>query len=88
LRSTLKTSVIVIKFFGRLVLKSTDDSRGTVAVRFTMTGVHVGEFLGIPPTGKAIRRTSMAFFHIRDGKIADSYTIADMYGMMHELQKG
>ena len=60
----------------------------TVAVRFTMTGVHVGEFLGIPPTGKAIRRTSMAFFHIRDGKIADSYTTADMYGMMHELQKG
>ena len=59
----------------------------TVAVRFTMTGIHVGEFLGIPPTGKTIRRASMAFFHIRDGKIADSYTIADMYGMMHELQK-
>jgi hypothetical protein len=28
----------------------------------------------------------LAFFHIRDGKVADSYTIADMHGMMHEQE--
>ena len=59
----------------------------TVAVRFAMIGVHTGEFLGIPATGKTIRRAQITFFHIRDGKIADSYTVSDMYGMMHELQK-
>jgi predicted ester cyclase len=59
----------------------------TVAVRFAMTGVHMGEFLGIPPTGRKSRRAQMAFFHIRDGKIADSYGVSDMYGMMYELNK-
>ncbi len=59
----------------------------TVAVRFAMTGVHTGEFLGIPPTGKKIRRAQISFFHIRDGKIADSYSVSDMYGMMYELNK-
>jgi len=29
----------------------------------------------------------MTFFHIRDGKIADSYGVSDMYGMMYELNK-
>jgi len=59
----------------------------TVAVRFAMTGVHAGEFLGIPATGKKIRRAQMTFFHIRDGKIADSYSVSDMYGMMFELNR-
>jgi predicted ester cyclase len=59
----------------------------TVAVRFAMTGIHTGEFLGIPPTGKRIRRVQMAFFHIKDGRIADSYNVSDVYGMLHELKK-
>jgi predicted ester cyclase len=52
-----------------------------------MTGTHVGEFLGILPTGKKLRRAQMSFFHIKDGKIADSYSVSDMYGMMHDLKK-
>jgi predicted ester cyclase len=59
----------------------------TVAVRFALTGVHMGEFLGIPPTGKKIRRAQISFFHIRDGKIADSHSVSDMYGMIYELNK-
>jgi predicted ester cyclase len=59
----------------------------TVAVRFTMTGIHTGEFLGIASTGKRICRAQMAFFHIKDGKIADSYNVSDMYGMLHQLSE-
>jgi steroid delta-isomerase-like uncharacterized protein len=59
----------------------------TVAVRFSMIGIHTGDFMGIPATGKTIRRAQITFFHIRDGKIADSYTVSDIHGMMLELQK-
>jgi predicted ester cyclase len=52
-----------------------------------MIGIHTGDFMGIPATGKTIRRAQITFFHIRDGKIADSYTVSDIHGMMHELQK-
>src|SRR6266403_2160183 len=34
----------------------------TVAVRFAMIGVRSGEFLGIPATGKTIRRLKSPFF--------------------------
>lgn len=51
----------------------------TVTVWVAMTSVHTREFLGIPPTGKKIRRAQMTFFHIRDGKIAESYSVSDMY---------
>jgi steroid delta-isomerase-like uncharacterized protein len=57
----------------------------TVAVRFTTTGVHAGEYLGIPGTGKRIERQSCAFFHFRDGKIASSSVVTDVYGTLQQL---
>ena len=49
----------------------------TVAVRYTFTGVHTGEFNGIAPTGKSISREFAAFFRIVDGKVAEGHVFAD-----------
>lgn len=40
-----------------------------VAFRWTMTGTHLGEYLGIAPTGKKIKATGITIIHFRDGKI-------------------
>jgi steroid delta-isomerase-like uncharacterized protein len=42
-----------------------------IAVRFTITGTHQGEFMGAAPTGNKITVNGMNLFRIEDGKIAD-----------------
>jgi len=43
----------------------------TVAIRFTITGTHGGEFMGAQATGNRIRVNGMNLFRIEGGKIKD-----------------
>jgi steroid delta-isomerase-like uncharacterized protein len=56
-----------------------------VAVRYTMTGTHRGEFDGIPPTGKAVVAQSMAFYRLADGQIVEERAQLDMLGILQQL---
>lgn len=58
-----------------------------VAVRWTWTGTHKGEFelMGIAPTGKQVTMTGISIMHIVGGKIAKEWTEEDMLGMMQQL---
>src|SRR5438105_1259616 len=56
-----------------------------VAVRYTMTGTHRGEWRGIMPTGRQVRRASSAFFRVQDGKIAEGWLVNDVHGMLEQL---
>lgn len=40
------------------------------AVRWTSTGTHQGELLGVPPTGKKLSVDGLTLFECRNGKIA------------------
>lgn len=56
-----------------------------VAVRFSGTGTHQGEFFGIPPTGKPIKSTGINIFRIEDGKIVEHWNNADDLGVLQQL---
>ena len=56
-----------------------------VTCRFTARGVHNGEFMGLPPTGKEIRMTGIEIFRLRDGKIAELWGEANLMGLMQQL---
>jgi steroid delta-isomerase-like uncharacterized protein len=56
-----------------------------VAVCWTISGTHKGEFRGISPTGKKISVDGITIHHIADGKIMDSYASADYLGLMQQL---
>jgi steroid delta-isomerase-like uncharacterized protein len=56
-----------------------------VTCRFTARGVHNGEFMGIPPTGKKIAMTGIEIFRVRDGKIAELWGEANLMGLMQQL---
>jgi len=58
----------------------------TVAVYYIFTGVHSGEFNGIPASGKKVSRPAAAFFTVRDGKVAEGTIFADGGGFMAQLQ--
>ena len=56
-----------------------------VAARFTARGVHKGDFMGLPPTGKPITMTGMEIFRLENGKIAELWGEANLLGLMQQL---
>jgi steroid delta-isomerase-like uncharacterized protein len=56
-----------------------------VVSRFTMTGTHRGEFLGIPPTGKSVNIWGVVVDVVRNGKFSESRIIMDTLGLMQQL---
>jgi predicted ester cyclase len=56
-----------------------------VVSRFTMTGTHRGDFLGIHPTGKSVKVWGVVIDVVRDGNFAESRIIMDTLGLMQQL---
>jgi steroid delta-isomerase-like uncharacterized protein len=56
-----------------------------LSVRFTVTGTHVGELMGVPPTGKHFDVGAMCIYRIAEGKIAEQWEQIDMLGLMRQL---
>lgn len=56
-----------------------------VAVRYTGTGTHEGEYNGIAPTGERIQLSGMRFCRLEDGKIAEVWGQRDDLGQLVQL---
>jgi steroid delta-isomerase-like uncharacterized protein len=56
-----------------------------VVSRFTMTGTHRGEFLGIAPTGNPVNVWGVVIDVVRDDKFAESRIIMDTLGLMQQI---
>ena len=56
-----------------------------VAMRIRLTGRHVGEFVGIPATGRSFDVENMVFTRFEDGKIVERWVQPDMLGMLDQL---
>jgi steroid delta-isomerase-like uncharacterized protein len=56
-----------------------------VVVHFEARGTNTGEGNGLPATGRAVRMQGITIFGIRDGQIAEEWTIVDQYGMLKQL---
>lgn len=56
-----------------------------VAARFTMRGLHQGEFFGVPPSGKRIEVKAMNFYRIADGKFVEEHGQPDLLGLLQQI---
>ena len=57
-----------------------------VVGRFTCSATHLGEWLGQAPTGRRFERVDeVAIFRLRDGKIADAWSLEDTLGRLQQL---
>ncbi len=56
-----------------------------VVARFTARGIHKGNFMGLPATGKPIIMTGIEIFRIKDGKITELWAEANLLGLMQQL---
>jgi steroid delta-isomerase-like uncharacterized protein len=56
-----------------------------VAVRWTNRGTHVGEFMGLPATGKAFVIAGIDIHRLRDGQLAEHWHVVDLLGQLQQL---
>jgi predicted ester cyclase len=56
-----------------------------VIVRWTATGTHQGELLGIAPSGMSVSIMGTSIYRLSGGQMVDEYTIWDSMGMMQQL---
>jgi predicted ester cyclase len=56
-----------------------------LATRFSFTGTHQGEFMGIPATGNRIEVSGLIISLIKNGKFVEDREETDILGMMMQL---
>lgn len=53
-----------------------------VCVRLTWVGTHLGEFMGVPATGKTVSVGTIGIDRVVDGKVVEGWGELDMLGLM------
>lgn len=56
-----------------------------VMARFSARGTHLGPFLGVAPTARAIAYSGIDVNRIRDGRIVESWVHYDALGLLQQL---
>jgi steroid delta-isomerase-like uncharacterized protein len=56
-----------------------------VVTRWQATGVHAGEFNGIPATGRRVSLTGISIDRISGGRIVESWEVTDDAGLLRQL---
>jgi steroid delta-isomerase-like uncharacterized protein len=56
-----------------------------VVSRWRASATHIGEFQGIPPTGKAGIITGITINRLANGKVVEGWTNLDELGLMQQL---
>jgi predicted ester cyclase len=56
-----------------------------VVTRKTFYGTHLGEFMGVAPTGKSVVIDGIDIIRIADGHLAEHWTVVDTLGLMQQI---
>ena len=56
-----------------------------VAARWSGTGTHRGNLLGLLATDKPVRLSGMTFARIQNGKLVEGWNVFDQLGMLRQL---
>jgi len=59
-----------------------------VAVRWTATGTHQGEHLGVAATGRRVTMAGMAFYRVACGQIAEAWSLRDTEDLRRQITEG
>jgi steroid delta-isomerase-like uncharacterized protein len=56
-----------------------------VAIAYTVTGTHQGDFLGIPATGKPIKARGVQIARFENGQIVERWGSSDQLGILQQI---
>ena len=57
----------------------------SIAVRWSLSGVHSAEFLGLPPTGKRVEFDGVDMYLMREGRMAAHWNVVDMWAFYTQV---
>jgi len=70
---------------GHWAIEDVFASGDRVAVRWTGSGVHTADVMGLAPTGKPVRVDAISIFRIAGGKIAEGWEVWDTLGFLQQV---
>lgn len=70
---------------GRLTVNDELTENDKVVVRWSFTGTHKANLMGIATTGKRVTMTGMSIIRITNGKIVEAWEEWDNLGLMQQL---
>ena len=56
-----------------------------VVCRYTFTGTHQGDYMGVPASGKKVKNEGIGIIRISDGRIVEAWFAGDMLTMMQQI---
>lgn len=56
-----------------------------IAVRWTWTGTHRGEWMGIAPTGRTVTQTGVTLVKRMSGRTVEEFVATDQYSLLEQL---
>jgi steroid delta-isomerase-like uncharacterized protein len=56
-----------------------------VVARDTVTGTHLGEYMGLPATGKSVTYNEVFILRFSGGRIAETWGVVDVLAQMRQL---
>ena len=56
-----------------------------VAVRFRASGMHNGEFQGVPPSGRGVAAEGITILRFSGDKVVERWNVFDFFGLMAQI---
>ncbi len=69
----------------QLVFHEMLESGDSVTIRFTMTGTHVGAFMGVPSTGRKIALQGITVLRFGGDTVIERWSCVDMLALLVQL---
>jgi steroid delta-isomerase-like uncharacterized protein len=70
----------------RVMVHDTIAEEDRICIRWSCSGKHTGEGLGIPVTGRSFEITGMSILRVAEGRIVEGWQNWDMLGMLQQVQ--
>jgi steroid delta-isomerase-like uncharacterized protein len=78
-------SMIVSALAPHFTIDDVVAERDKVVVRWTNAGTHVGDFAGIPATGRSFTIAGIDIYRVADGSICEHWHVIDQLSMLGQL---
>lgn len=80
-----RVTMLQTAFKPRFTIEDVIAEGDRVVVRWTNSGTHVGDFLGIPATGKSVTVAGIDIYRVQDGRMAEHWHVIDQLSMLQQL---
>ena len=66
----------------RITIEDLIEDHDKIVVRYTVTGTHMGDLMGVAPTNSKVTATGISIYLLESGKIVEGWTIWDALSLM------